>query len=327
MPPKRASSSTKRVPQKRISKPLPSASTRKPTLKPSSNARKPSSSIKGTAKKQRSQPVDQRETDTEGSSEVSLVDGLSSDSSDEDEDDDTSESQLSDQGPNSYGNHSSSGPLKRSKGPNQGQRLRRWRRLTLEERDCVTSQAGIVWKHARPILSSLRKDIRSYATESLLRSLSRTEARLESLLVPPLAKTPQNQLLVGGGSRDRQLPSSMLSWRLNDETESYFTDSNVNDDVSRSATTTTLAASDLVMAREVHELERSLLPEVEQIVELSRGLDDQLKEFEKVDTSVAKLSKELKALKAELGEDLSVDERASKDGGDDGLQGEDTILW
>lgn len=47
--------------------------------------------------------------------------------------------------------------------------------------------------------------------DSLTKALNRIDAKLESGLVPPLARMP-----LGTATR-RELPSSMLSWRLEEE--------------------------------------------------------------------------------------------------------------
>lgn len=48
--------------------------------------------------------------------------------------------------------------------------------------------------------------------DSLTRALNRIDSKLESGLVPPLARIPTGNL-----NARRDLPSSMLSWRLEEE--------------------------------------------------------------------------------------------------------------
>lgn len=51
--------------------------------------------------------------------------------------------------------------------------------------------------------------------DSLTRALNRIDAKLESGLVPPLARIPVGSASAGAARRD--LASSMLSWRLEEE--------------------------------------------------------------------------------------------------------------
>ncbi len=66
------------------------------------------------------------------------------------------------------------------------------------------------------------KNIRSMVADSLTRALNRIDSKLESGLVPPLARIPLGTTAavgVGGASATgrRDLASSMLSWRLEEE--------------------------------------------------------------------------------------------------------------
>lgn len=151
-------------------------------------------------------------------SEVSLIDGAS------DEDDDASEVDHDQSGEEEEALSSedearqASTTRKKSKRkgwPSEIERLRKGRRLSVEERECVTSEGGLIWRTAIPLLNSMPKNIRSMVADSLTRALNRIDGKLESGLVPPLARIPQGTTAASATRRD--LASSMLSWRLEEE--------------------------------------------------------------------------------------------------------------
>ncbi len=152
---------------------------------------------------------------------MSLIDGASDDdddaseedpslSADEEDDDEALSSE-------DEARHRTSGrkKIKRKSWPSERERLRKWRRLSVEERECVTSEGGLIWRTAIPLLNSMPKNIRSMVADSLTRALNRIDGKLETGLVPPLARIPQGNITASASRRD--LASSMLSWRLEEE--------------------------------------------------------------------------------------------------------------
>lgn len=163
------------------------------------------------------------EQESETGSEVSLVDGISDEESegsegDPDESDDEALSSGDEQASSSAAprRHKSK---KRKGWPSERERLRKWRRLSVEERECITSEGGLIWRTAIPLLNSMPKNIRSMVADSLTRALNRIDGKLESGLVPPLARIPLGSITGSSSSHAgrRDLASSMLSWRLEED--------------------------------------------------------------------------------------------------------------
>ncbi|TKY84682.1 hypothetical protein EX895_006584 [Sporisorium graminicola] len=161
--------------------------------------------------------------DPDSASDVSLIDGASAtddDSASQSADEDDDEQALSSEDEARQRN-SSRKKAKRKGWPSERERLRKWRRLSVEERECVTSEGGLIWRTAIPLLNSMPKNIRSMVADSLTRALNRIDAKLESGLVPPLARLPQGSLTASTAAAStatrRDLASSMLSWRLEEE--------------------------------------------------------------------------------------------------------------
>lgn len=74
--------------------------------------------------------------------------------------------------------------------------------------------------NGRPLLNSMPKNIRSMVADSLTRALNRIDAKLEANLVPPLPRIPLGggpTTLISSAATRRDLASSMLSWRLEEE--------------------------------------------------------------------------------------------------------------
>lgn len=84
-------------------------------------------------------------------SDVSLVDGVSEEESEASEGDpDQSDGEAE---ALSSADEASSRPRrtksKKRKGwPSERERLRKWRRLSVEERECITSEGGLIWRTA-----------------------------------------------------------------------------------------------------------------------------------------------------------------------------------
>ena len=177
-----------------------------------------------------------------------------------------------------------------------------------------------------PLLNSMPKNIRSMVADSLTRALNRIDAKLETGLVPPLARLPTAQ--AGAGMR-RDLASSMLSWRLEEEGSLLRTeqpDQNVdlmglgmNADIvshpspfipklSSCVVQNTLLTPILhsVMLRRCMrwavdvqvELEQTLLPEAEQIVELSKTLTHQTQQLEQAQERITTLKRNRRLVKS-----------------------------
>lgn len=123
--------------------------------------------------------------------------------------------------------------------------------------------------------------------ESLTRALNRIDGKLESGLVPPLARIPLGSTSANVSRRD--LASSMLSWRL--EEEGTLLQAESGD--AKSVDTMSLG-----MNAEIMELEQMLLPEAEQIVELSKTLEHQSSQLERASADIAKLKRERRLIKS-----------------------------
>ncbi|KAJ9480070.1 hypothetical protein PHBOTO_003833 [Pseudozyma hubeiensis] len=229
------------------------------------------------------------EVEEESGSEVSLVDGAS------DEDDDASEADPSlsaeeedDEALSSEDEarqaSSSRKKIKRKGWPSEIERLRKWRRLSVEERECVTSEGGLIWRTAIPLLNSMPKNIRSMVADSLTRALNRIDGKLETGLVPPLARIPQGNT---ASVTRRDLASSMLSWRLEEE-GSLLRAENPEQSVDLMG---------LGMNADILELEQMLLPEAEHIVELSKTLTHQSEHLEQSSAQIAKLKRDRRLVK------------------------------
>ncbi|CEH14464.1 hypothetical protein CBOM_02309 [Ceraceosorus bombacis] len=155
--------------------------------------------------------------------------------------------------------------------PSEKVRLRRWRRVGNDERDAVTSEAGAIWRVARPILASLPIGQRDAVTQALTRALSRTEEALQKTLVPPTAPLPQGVVSTtpaGGGS--------LQAWR--NEMSRY-------DDITDLAAASGDALDvEQTLGAERHgdvaTLESLLLPEAVETVALTRALDAQTAELQ-----------------------------------------------
>lgn len=230
----------------------------------------------------------------ESGSDVSLIDGAS----DQDDDDDASQTdsdQSTDQDDDDQAlssedevrqRSSSRKKVKRKGWPSGKERLRKWRRLSVEERECVTSEGGLIWRTAIPLLNSMPKNIRSMVADSLTRALNRIDGKLESGLVPPLARLPQGNLAAPTATR-RDLASSMLSWRLEEE-GSLLRAENPDQQVD---------VMGLGMNADITELEQMLLPEAEHIVELSKTLAHQSEHLEQSSSRIAKLKRDRRMVK------------------------------
>ncbi|PWY98374.1 hypothetical protein BCV70DRAFT_202151 [Testicularia cyperi] len=222
-------------------------------------------------------------------SDVSLIDGASDAESDASEDDaaqsaDEDEGGLSSDGESGRQEGRSKGKRRRKGWPTPRERLRKWRKLSLEERECVTSEGGLIWRTAIPLLNSMPKNVRSMVADSLARALNRIDGKLEAGLVPPLPRVP-----TASGAR-RELASSMLSWRLEEEGSLLRAE---NADL----TANIMNPTDLGMNAEIAELEQMLLPEAEQIIELNKTLQHQSDELTRTKSSISKLRKDRKAIK------------------------------
>ncbi|PWN41813.1 hypothetical protein IE81DRAFT_367161 [Ceraceosorus guamensis] len=155
--------------------------------------------------------------------------------------------------------------------PSEKVRLRRWRRVGNDERDAVTSEAGAIWRVARPIIASLPTGQRDAVTQALTRALSRTEEALQKTLVPPTAPLPQGVISTtpaGGGS--------LQAWR--NEMSRY-------DDITDLAAASGDALDvEQTLGAERHgdvaTLESLLLPEAVETVALTRALDAQTAELQ-----------------------------------------------
>lgn len=228
------------------------------------------------------------EPDPESDSEVSLIDGASDDDDDEEEDAslsaDEEEEALSSE---DEARQRTSGrkKIKRKSWPSEKERLRKWRRLSVEERECVTSEGGLIWRTAIPLLNSMPKNIRSMVADSLTRALNRIDSKLETGLVPPLARIPQGNITASASRRD--LASSMLSWRLEEE-GSLLRAENPEQPVDMMG---------LGMNGDILELEQMLLPEAEHIVELSKTLTHQSEHLERSTANIARLKRDRRLIK------------------------------
>lgn len=222
-------------------------------------------------------------------SEVSLIDGAS------DEDDDASEVDHDQSGEEEEALSSedearqASTTRKKSKRkgwPSEIERLRKGRRLSVEERECVTSEGGLIWRTAIPLLNSMPKNIRSMVADSLTRALNRIDGKLESGLVPPLARIPQGTTAASATRRD--LASSMLSWRLEEEASLLRAENPAQP----------VDVMELGLNGDILELEQMLLPEAEHIVELSKTLTHQSEHLEQSSARIAKLKRDRRLIKS-----------------------------
>ncbi|SOV03688.1 uncharacterized protein UDID_05487 [Ustilago sp. UG-2017a] len=242
-----------------------------------------------------SRPV---EEDEDSASDVSLVDGVSDEDSDASEvqSEEDEEAGMSSDDPDATVPGTRRWKAKNRKGwPSERERLRKWRRLSVEERECVTSEGGLIWRTAIPLLNSMPKNIRSMVADSLTRALNRIDGKLESGLVPPLPRIPQgttSSLLTSSAasSARRDLASTMLSWRLEEEGALLRAE---NPESSRGIDTMSLG-----MNAEIMELEQMLLPEAEQIVELSKTLKHQSDQLELSQSDIVKLKRDRRLIKS-----------------------------
>lgn len=95
-----------------------------------------------------SRPV---EEDEDSASDVSLVDGVSDEDSDASEvqSEEDEEAGMSSDDPDATVPGTRRLKAKNRKGwPSERERLRKWRRLSVEERECVTSEGGLIWRTA-----------------------------------------------------------------------------------------------------------------------------------------------------------------------------------
>ncbi|EPQ29830.1 uncharacterized protein PFL1_02503 [Pseudozyma flocculosa PF-1] len=178
--------------------------------------------------------------------------------------------------------------------PTTKQRLAKWRRLTISEREAVTAEGGIVWSECRDILAQLSKKARGVVADQVTSMLARVERRLETGLVPPLAKGPATTAGSAApfvGQTRRDVPSTLLAWRIQREGGDLL---DADTDVK------------LGMDAEIAELEAQLLPEAEQAVDLTRAYRDQQKELGASMARIQDLKKERRRLKAALRTDDQV---------------------
>lgn len=141
------SASTSMGPPAKKRRGRPPGSTTKPKPKAKANPKpKPALGLPQSAARH-SRPVEDAQ---DSASDVSLVDGVS------DEDSDASDAQseeqdagLSSDDPDSTAPKTRRLKSKKRKGwPSERERLRKWRRLSVEERECITSEGGLIWRTA-----------------------------------------------------------------------------------------------------------------------------------------------------------------------------------
>ena len=80
--------------------------------------------------------------------------------------------------------------------PSAREQARKWRRLTVDERDAITADGGVIWSSARAAEAQV-------AVGEIQKAIARIDERLNSTLIPPLLRGPQR----------RETPSSLLAWR------------------------------------------------------------------------------------------------------------------
>lgn len=166
-----------------------------------------------------------------------------------------------------------------------------------------------------PLLNSMPKNIRSMVADSLTRALNRIDGKLETGLVPPLARIPLGSAT---NTSRRDLPSSMLAWRLEEEGSLLRAEAGDTPEA-RSIDTMSLGMNAEIVslsslpsallrgltdlhlgARKMQsELEQMLLPEAEQIVGLSKTLEHQTQQLEQSQADIARLKRERKLIKSQ----------------------------
>lgn len=159
------------------------------------------------------------------------------------------------------------------------------------------------------------KNIRSMVADSLTRALNRIDGKLETGLVPPLARIPLGSAT---NTSRRDLPSSMLAWRLEEEGSLLRAEAGDTPEA-RSIDTMSLGMNAEIVslsslpsallsgltnlhlgARKMQsELEQMLLPEAEQIVGLSKTLEHQTQQLEQSQAEIARLKRERKLIKSQ----------------------------
>ncbi|ETS61745.1 hypothetical protein PaG_03840 [Moesziomyces aphidis] len=233
----------------------------------------------------RSRPVEDS-----AESDVSLVDGGSDEASEADDAEQSDADVMSSDGEAGAAAPRRLKSKKRKDWPSERERLRKWRRLSVQERECITSEGGLIWRTAIPLLNSMPKNIRSMVADSLTRALNRIDGKLETGLVPPLARIPLGSAT---NTSRRDLPSSMLAWRLEEEGSLLRAEAGDTPEA-RSIDTMSLG-----MNAEITELEQMLLPEAEQIVGLSKTLEHQTQQLEQSQADIARLKRERKLIKSQ----------------------------
>ncbi|CBQ74022.1 conserved hypothetical protein [Sporisorium reilianum SRZ2] len=222
------------------------------------------------------------DAELDSDSDVSLLDGASATSSAASGSDTDASASASDDEVSETSARPRTASRKKRKGwPSERERVRKWRRLTIEERECVTSEGGLVWRTAIPLLNSMPKNIRSMVADSLTRALNRIDAKLESALVPPLARLPQ-----GSTTTRKDLASSMLAWRLEEEASLLRSEAPLP------------TPQPLGLNADISDLEHMLLPEAEHIVQLSKTLANQSEHLDQASAHIARLKRDRRLVKS-----------------------------
>ncbi len=93
--------------------------------------------------RRRSRPVEDS-----GESDVSLVDGGSDEASEADDAEQSDADVMSSDGEAGAAAPRRLKSKKRKDWPSERERLRKWRRLSVQERECITSEGGLIWRTA-----------------------------------------------------------------------------------------------------------------------------------------------------------------------------------
>ena len=81
-------------------------------------------------------------------SDVSLVDGGSDEASEADDAEQSDVDAMSSDGEAAAAASKRLKSKKRKDWPSERERLRKWRRLSVQERECITSEGGLIWRTA-----------------------------------------------------------------------------------------------------------------------------------------------------------------------------------
>lgn len=191
---------------------------------------------------------------------------------------------------------------KRVKGwPGPKWQLKRWRRVTPEERDAVVGEGGLVWREARHILNEHTRREQDMLKALIQRAMAKTDAALAKERIPREPRLPPavvsaaaggwgaatSAAVAGGGE------SSLVAWKMEEQGDlaGLFDGDEERYDKANG------------FDGEIADMERVLLPEAEQTAHLFSAREQQDQVITRLEAVRDRLRKDSQAVR---GEDTAV---------------------